>query len=200
MALVNILKIAADGFQAEHDPATDEINMLDYQLGGTSLNGTSGSTVLGDDSSTYTNISPAADTIRAALEALDAEVGNQNTDVCNPYTNGNGGAITLGQAVYISGVDTVDLADASSAAADNPIGVVGEASIASAASGLICSEGIVEGALTGATAGDKYFLQNTPGLLGTTVPTGSGNNVVFMGYAKNATDLHLQIQNVGRRF
>ena len=34
MALVNFLKIAADGLQAEHDPSTDELNLLNLQFGG----------------------------------------------------------------------------------------------------------------------------------------------------------------------
>lgn len=202
MALIQVLKIGADGLQAEHDSAADELNFLDYQLGGTSLSGTSGSTVLGDNSATYTNISPAGDTIRDALEAIDSYLGTITVD--HPrnfatYTNGNASPITIGQAVYISANDTVDLANNSNAATDDPIGLVYQASIAAAASGVIVTDGLAEGVITGATANDKYYLQNTDGVIGTTVPTGSGQNVVLMGFAKNATDLHLRIQNIGKR-
>jgi hypothetical protein len=199
MALINILKIATDGLQAEHDPAADSINMLDYSLGSVSLAGTSGSTALGDDSSTYTNISPAGDTIREALEAIDTFLGSvEASKVCNTYTATS--ALGIGDAVYVDGANSVDLAQSDVDSDDNPVGVAGEA-ISAAASGQICSEGVVVGALTGATPGAKYFLTptgTTGNTLSTTVP-GGGNNIVLMGFAKNATDLHLQIQNVGKK-
>jgi len=153
----------------------------------------------------YTNITPAGDTIRDALEALDAAVGNEEErPVCANFVNGNAGAITLGQAVYKNATaDEVDLADKGTPAGntDNPIGIVGEATIAAAASGLICSQGLVPGAITGLgfSPGDKIFLGNAGALQNTVPAQGSGDNVVFMGYAKNATDIYLRIEEVGRR-
>lgn len=209
MALINVLKIGADGLDLEHDPTTDELNMLDYQLGGTSLSGTSGATVIGDDSANinYANIESigapiAGNTVRDVLEAIDTALSNIDGDNSfdeADYTNANASPITVGQAVYISGADSVDLADNSDVTKDDPIGLVKDASIASAASGKIFTDGLAAGVLTGATANTKFYLQNTPGLISTTVPTGSGQNVVLMGIAKNATDLQMRIQNIGRR-
>jgi len=207
MALVELLKIGSDGLQAEHDAATDELSMLDYQINGVYL-GTNnpasvdGPTEINDDATAYTYFTPAGNTLRETLEAIDAAIGTINTDNARDivqYTNDNAGAITLGQAVYISSADSVDLANNSADATDDPMGLVYEASIASAASGDIVTNGLAIGVISGATAGDKYYLQSTDGVIGTTVPTASGQNVVFMGIAKNATDLQLRIQNIGKR-
>lgn len=203
MALVNLLKIGADGLGAEHDPSSDSINMQDVQLGGTSLTGTSGVDVIGDLASAYTNFTPAGNTLQDTLNAIDTTIGLITPNealVYDQYTNGEASPITLGQVVYISDNDEVMLADGNVAAKDNPIGIVAQASIAAAASGDIATHGLVPGAIAGATAGDKYFLSNTPGVLSVTPPTGTGAMVTLMGYAKNATDLLVMVTPVGKRF
>lgn len=206
MALVELLKIGSDGLQAEHDSAADELNMLDLQMGGVAIGtngaGVSGPTVINDDSANYTNFTPAGDTLRETLEAIDSAIGTLDTDNSHDeddYINGNAGAITIGQAVYISANDTVDLANNSADLTDDPIGLVNEASIATTVTGKIVTNGYAAGVISGASFNDKYYLQDTDGVIGTTVPTGSGKNVVLMGFAKNATDLVLRIQNIGKR-
>ena len=72
----------------------------------------------------------------------------------------------------MSGNDAVLLADSDDAAKDDPIGLVGDASIAAAASGNVITHGCANGSLVGATAGDKYFLDSTPGALTAVAPTG----------------------------
>ena len=70
---------------------------------------------------------------------------------------------------------------------------------ADAGAGKICSAGVVSG-LSGLTAGARYFAD--PAVAGgivTGVPTGSGNKIIQIGYAKSATEMHLQIQYLGRR-
>ena len=113
------------------------------------------------------------------------------------YTAGTGG-IAAKDAVYISANDTVLKAAATASPTDNLIGFAPSA-ITAATSGQVQLEGILSGALTAASAGDKYFLQTTAGTIGTTIPTGSGNSVILAGFAKNATDLQIQIQRIGRR-
>jgi hypothetical protein len=111
----------------------------------------------------------------------------------NTYTAGED--ITAAEVVYISAADTVSLADAATnyeaigvasttATSTNPVEVV--------------SEGVLSG-FTGLTAGTRYFLAATPGAVTTTAPTGAGNRVFQIGFAKNTTDMHLQIAFVGRR-
>jgi hypothetical protein len=205
--LVNFLKIGADGLEAESDPTTDSLNLQNIQLTGVDIGSegaeVDGPTVINDDSNNYTNFTPAGDTLRETLEAIDSAIGTINTDNSmdkDTYTNDNASPITLGQAVYISSNDSVDLAENDDDAKDDPIGLVCDASIASSADGLITTDGLAPGVLTGATFGTKYFLDSTPGDLTTTPPAaGSGERVVFMGYAKNATDLVLRIEGIGKR-
>lgn len=115
--------------------------------------------------------------------------------VCNTYTVSEVGGVALGDLVYISAADTVSKADAGTNY--QVIGMAG-AAIADTASGEVCSEGVITG-LTGLTAGSRYFLSSTAGAYTTTVPTGSGNRIVQVGYAKSTTEMHLQIQVLGRR-
>jgi hypothetical protein len=119
------------------------------------------------------------------------------TSVTSTYTAGAGG-IAQYDAVYISENDTVLKAAAGTTAPSRLIGFA-PAAITAAASGSIQEDGVLAGILTGATAGDAYYLDTTAGTISTTVPTGGGSYVVRVGYAKNATDLHIQIQQVGRR-
>jgi hypothetical protein len=111
------------------------------------------------------------------------------------YTNGNAGAIALGDVVYMTGTnDTVDLADADTIAQGSVIvGLVADASIASTGSGSIHTQRgrILAGILTAATAGTVYYLSatgTTGNTLTTTGPSG-GPALVKIGFAKNATDL-----------
>lgn len=115
--------------------------------------------------------------------------------VKNPYTAGE--AIAIANSLYISAADTVSLASATSTTKAKLVGF----SAASAASGAVVdvvSEGVLPG-FTGLTPAARYYLDDVPGAISTTVPTGTGKTIVMAGYAKNATNLHLQIQELGRR-
>ena len=116
---------------------------------------------------------------------------------CNEYTAG--AAIAVGEIVYISAADTVSLADVSGVgAASRVIGMSGGAAALSNPV-KICSAGVVSG-LSGLTAGARYFVDPaTPGAITTSVPSGSGNKIIQVGYAKSATEMHLQFEYLGRR-
>jgi len=113
------------------------------------------------------------------------------------YTAGTGG-IAQYDAVYISGADTVLKADATVFSTSKVIGFAPNA-IGATSSGDILVAGVLTGVLTGATAGDAYYLSETAGLVSTTKPTTSGSVVYRVGYAKNATDLQLDLEFVGIR-
>lgn len=105
------------------------------------------------------------------------------------------GALAKGDGVYINGTDTVAKGNASAAGTSRIIGVA-TAAISAAASGKIISSGVLTGVLSGATAGDKYFLGTTgqPVLVSSLA---SGNRTIQLGIAKNATDLFVQIIDFG---
>jgi len=123
----------------------------------------------------------------------DMSIVEEAKRTCNPYTAGE--ILAANEFVYISGSGEVSKADSSTNY--QVIGVTGGAA-ASAASVNVCSEGVVAG-FSGLTAGDRYFLDSTSGAITSTIPTGSGNRIVQVGFAKSATEMHLQIAFVGRR-
>lgn len=119
-------------------------------------------------------------------------------------TNNNAGAIVIGQAVYVDGAGTVDLAQADAAGTKDVLGLVADTSIAAAATGAIITDGvltattgewdIVTGQTGGLTTGVKYFLdETTAGSLTTTAPTTSGDFVCPIGIAMSTTELEITI-------
>lgn len=60
----------------------------------------------------------------------------------------------------------------------------------------VTDRGVLTGVLTGATPGDKYYWDGSAITL--TIPSGSGSNVWQVGYAKNATDLIVNIKFINK--
>ena len=121
-----------------------------------------------------------------------------------PRTNNNAGAIVIGQAVYVDGAGTVDLAQANAAGTKDVLGLVADVSIANAASGNIQSDGLltattgqwdaVTGQVGGLTAGSLYYLDpSTPGALTATAPTAVGQFVCPVGRAMSTTEMEITI-------
>ena len=116
-------------------------------------------------------------------------------------TNNNAGAVTIGQPVYVDGAGTVDLAQASTSTAAKVIGLVNDASVASAGSGVIITDGVLTSsdwtAVIGATdltAGSVYFLDGaTAGKLTTTPVTVTGNTLIRVGTALSTTEFEISI-------
>lgn len=109
------------------------------------------------------------------------------------------GAVAERDVVYISSSDHVLPAQAD---ADVTSQALGFATMAGIAEDIIPvrSKGILEG-FSGLSAGNRYFLSATvAGAVQNTVPSGSGQTIVQVGYAKSATEMHVQIQSLGRRF
>lgn len=116
-------------------------------------------------------------------------------------SNASAGPVTLGQLMYISGADAVDLAQANAAGTQKAVGMVSEASIAAAATGKIQTDGFitstdwtpVAGSAT-LTPGAEYFLSaSTAGQMTATAPSAAGEYVRRVGVAKSATDFLLEI-------
>lgn len=120
---------------------------------------------------------------------LDAAIAALNIDSVE-YTAGN--AISAGDAVFVSANDTastyVNISSAQS--------VVGLAQNSVSSGGtveVLRNDTVITGVLTGATAGDKYFWDGASGL-STTLPGGANEHCWLAGIAKNATDLHVQVE------
>ena len=107
----------------------------------------------------------------------------------------------IGQPLYVSGADNVELADASALSTSNVIGLAYE-DVTAAAAGQYLTHGIltqnVWTTVTGAinlTPGSKYYLSATTGLLTTTAPTSVGEVVVEIGTAIDNKSLSVNIQS-----
>jgi hypothetical protein len=152
--------------------------------------GARGSTMTLNESGNTSLVGFTATTILGAFNELKTSGSGSTTYISNDYTNGEAGAITEGQLVYISTTDTVKLA---SAASNNSlakmVGAVGVTSIASSSSDSIRSEGITnikfEISLT-LSAGDEIFLSpSTAGSATNIRPSGSGNVIKSIGSIKD---------------
>lgn len=143
-----------------------------------------------------------------ANETLDANV--KEVDQVG-LVNGESNAISIGNAVYVSGNNTVKLAKADGATTKDCIGLVAEAAIINGASGNIQTDGqLVANKLqwdavlgltpdpvnnpngTGLSAGVMYYLSETDlGLLKSTPPTSGW--IQRIGVAVSDTVLDLSI-------
>jgi len=116
--------------------------------------------------------------------------------ICNSYTADE--ALTANDAVYISAADNVSKAQGVTGAISRMIGFAGATTVDTDPVN-VCSEGVMSG-FSGLTAGSRYYLSPaTAGLITSTLPVGSGNTIVAVGYAKSATALHIHIEQLGRR-
>lgn len=93
--------------------------------------------------------------------------------------------------------NTLARGDCSADATSRVIGLCNTSASANASVTYI-KDGIIVGCLTSAVANTPYFLAAGGGLT-TSVPTASGNRVVRVGFAKNATDLYVSISDMGKR-
>lgn len=105
--------------------------------------------------------------------------------------------IATRDAVYISSADNVSPASASAPASAQALGFA-IAGAAPAASVNVRKSGRMTG-FSSLTPGSRYYLGTTAGSVTATTPTGTGNTIVQVGYAKNATTLDIQFENLGRR-
>lgn len=107
-------------------------------------------------------------------------------------------ALAARDVLYISAADNVSKALATNSSQSYAMGLA-KAAAADAASVEVQSEGVMTG-FTGLTAGSRYYLDaTTAGAITSTIPTGTGNTVVQVGYAKSTTALHIHIEQMGRR-
>ena len=63
----------------------------------------------------------------------------------------------------------------------------------------VVQEGVVVGAIAGATAGDVFYVAAAGGLSAANTPPAGGNRVIQVGIAKNATDLIVQVIDYGKK-
>lgn len=119
--------------------------------------------------------------------------------------NDNTAAIVIGQAAYTNASGNADLAQANASGTVEVLGLVKDASVASASSGYLQTDGIlaattaqwdtVTGGSGGLTPGSVYWLSaDTAGGLTDTAPTTVGQYVCRIGKATSTTELEISIE------
>lgn len=135
------------------------------------------------------------------LEQLQAGDYLQSTDTVT-MTNSNANAVTLGQPVYVSGNDTVDLAQANAPATKNVFGLVVDTTVNAGDPAGIQTDGLFASAnwtaVTGSanlTAGAEYYLDAAnAGKLTVTPPSAGGDYVAPVGEGVSATEIEINIE------
>lgn len=120
-------------------------------------------------------------------------------------TNDNASPIVIGEPVYSSAADHVDLADGTNVNKSEVVGLVSDVSIAAGVTGNIQTGGIlsattgqwdaITGGSGGLTVGSVYYLDvATPGHLTLTPPVTLTDWLVRIGRALSTTELEIGIE------
>jgi hypothetical protein len=107
-----------------------------------------------------------------------------------------GEALAAGDAVYIDSAGQAFKADNDTGAASEAIGFA-RSSVSASASVQVRVAGKA-GGLSGLTVGARYYVGES-GAVTSTVPSASGEYIVQMGYAVSATEIVVQVLQLGRR-
>lgn len=181
-----ILSVNVDGTTLEIDTDTlrvkaDGINDTHIDFG-TGANQVSAVDIPIADAGSYT----AQTEVEGALQELYSLVAASGVS----YTVGTGG-VTKGFPVYVSGNNTVRDYGALTNTA-RVIGLAFTTEVAAATVKVLANDTVVAGVLSGATAGATIYWSGSA--LSATLPSGSGSHVWKVGVAKNATDLHVEVE------
>jgi hypothetical protein len=161
-------------------------------------------TLTDTDPTTYTSFKDHAVVVNTAEDGLtfsDNPIQNLPEQPTYSTTNVNAGSVVIGQPVYGVSPSGVDLAKADALLTSLVVGLL-VTDAATLATTTFVSSGYITRvnwtAITGATGlvqGSRYFLDvSTEGMLTVTAPTGSGEYVVQVGVAVDASTLSILIQ------
>ena len=190
----------------------DASNNLKFQVEDTTLTIDSGLgvRVLGVPAQfTINNVATSANVTAANVSTLVGGTSSNADNLHNHYfvqgaktvedtaTNGSV-ALSAGDPVcWSSTANQLVRGDAATLATGRVVGLTLAATAASGTATVV-KQGLLPGVLSGATPGAPVFLAPGGGLT-MTVPNATGNRIVRVGYARNATDLDVLIGNMGGR-
>jgi hypothetical protein len=150
-----------------------------------------GAKILGADPASISQSS--ATTIQGILEDISSALDNADPDRVSATVN-TGDTVTAFDFIAIVGNDLVAPLDI--ATTEKPLGVAEAGGTAGQTVQALQKGEVAVGALSGATAGQAIYWDGSA--LVNTVPSGVGNRVWRVGYAKNTTDLFIDWENIKR--
>lgn len=164
------------------DPATDTMNLADAA----SFNM--------DWNRPIESVMAMASTVHAVLDGYQAPPGEH--DVTANET------VVTGQPVFMSGNNTVNLADATTVATANVVGFISSGATANNTATMLTEGSILLADWTSVigsaslTPGATYFLDTTAGMMSATPPTGDGEVVVTLGIAITTAKFDIEVNEV----
>lgn len=175
-----------DNVLADNDAVYAALDKLDLRFGDLSstANGEGASIIGVEDAGGFF----AGTDVESALQELGADVAVPGIEVTV-----DGAGVSKGDLIYFSANDTISSLNTLSTNV-NAIGLAAEDGIAAATIKVANDQTVLTSVITGATAGDKYYWDGSA--LSATQPSGSGSYVWQVGYAKNATDLYVDVLKI----
>lgn len=209
MAVVKLFKLGPNGVPRQHNTSADDIEFLSVKGGNLKMSGnvlssenTDGNIDLNPNGTGLVQINgsytlPNSDgTVGQVLATngagtVDFIDPDSAAKICTVYNSAAG--VGDRAAVYISGANDVDAADASVESSARVIGFA-DGAISAAGSGPICHDGVLDG-FVGLTPGARYFLTDIGnGSISSTPPNDDEHAIIQVGYAKSTTELHVDIE------
>ena len=131
-------------------------------------------------------------------DALHVHAGADEAQRVETVYTSDGVGLTKGDPVYVSANDVVTEADAANNNCRKYVGIA-KATVGAAASIDVISAGVLTGvAVAGAPAGGALVYLAAGGGLTTVIPSNSGDHRFVIGKMKNATDIHVEPQYLGK--
>lgn len=180
----------SDNLAIDWSTTFDDIKAIKAEDLNSNANGEGASIIGIEDAGAYTTET----TVEGALQELYGDVANAGSGTT--YTAGTGG-VTKGDLVYVSGNDTV-LPYSNISNAEIAIGIAESTVAAGGSVKVLANDTLITGILTSATAGTKYYWSGTSW----TTNFGSfssGEYIWTGGVAKNATDVHVEVDYIVRK-
>jgi len=180
-----------DNVLADNDAVYAALDKLDLKWGDlASNNNAEGASLVG--------IEDAAGNFDATdVEGALTELYNEIVQDGVEYTVGTGG-VTKGDLVYISGNDTVNSYD-DITVAQLCVGIALTTQNAGETVKVLANDTIIEGILSGATAGTRYFWDGTNGWVTNLSTFSAGDYIYAGGVARNSTDAHCEVMFIKKQ-
>jgi hypothetical protein len=165
-----------------NDPATDTLNLADAAVFNADWN------------RPLETVMSLTGTAHAVLEGYQSPP-NEHKVTANE-------TVVTGQPVFMSGNNTVNLADATTVATANVVGFISSGATANNIATMLTEGHIVLADWTSVigsaslTPGATYFLDTTKGQMTTTPPTTDGNVVVTLGIAITTAKFDIEVNEV----